>query len=48
MSAIYQHAHDLFDALRNGRTIAPLRDSINNDIPTAYAIQDKVVALRLA
>lgn len=48
MSAIDQHAHDLFGALRNGRTIAPLRDSINNDIPTAYAIQDKVVALRLA
>ena len=48
MSAIDQHAQDLFDALRNGRTIAPLRDSINNDIPTAYAIQDKVVALRLA
>jgi len=48
MSAIDQHAQDLFDALRNGRTIAPLRDSINNDIPTAYAIQDKVVVLRLA
>ena len=48
MSAIDQHAQDLFEALRNGRTIAPLRDSINNDIPTAYAIQDKVVALRLA
>ena len=48
MSAIDQHANDLFEALRNGRAIAPLRDSINNDIPTAYAIQDKVVALRLA
>ena len=48
MSAIDQHANDLFEALRNGRTVAPLRDSINNDIPTAYAIQDKVVALRLA
>ena len=48
MSAIDQHAQDLFEALRNGRTIAPLRDSINNDISTAYAIQDKVVALRLA
>ena len=48
MSAIDQHAQDLFEALRNGRTIAPLRDSINNDIPTAYAIQDKVAALRLA
>ena len=48
MSAIDQHAQDLFEALRNGRTIAPLRDSINNDIPTAYAIQDKVVAFRLA
>ena len=47
MSAIDQHAQDLFEALRNGRTIAPLRDSINNDISTAYAIQDKVVALRL-
>lgn len=48
MSAIDQHANELFEALRNGRTVAPLRDSINNDIPTAYAIQDKVVALRLA
>lgn len=48
MSAIDQHAKDLFEALRNGRAIAPLRDSINNDITTAYAIQDKVVALRMA
>ncbi|MEY2970386.1 MAG: hypothetical protein RLZZ599_759 [Bacteroidota bacterium] len=48
MSVITNHANALYEALKSGTPIAPLRDSIQNDIPTAYAIQQALVERRLA
>ncbi|MGB0311334.1 MAG: 2-keto-4-pentenoate hydratase, partial [Schleiferiaceae bacterium] len=47
MSSVFDHAKALYASLKSGQTIAPLRDHINNDIPTAYAIQQELVTLRM-
>ena len=47
MSSVFDHAKALYDSLKSGQTIAPLRDHINNDIPTAYAIQQELITLRM-
>lgn len=48
MSAIENLAQRLYDSLRSGTPIPPLRDEINNDVDTAYAVQAHLVALREA
>ncbi|MEY2963555.1 MAG: 2-keto-4-pentenoate hydratase [Bacteroidota bacterium] len=47
MSSIKSLANSLFDALRSGQPIPPLRDHIDNNIEKAYAIQEELVNLRL-
>lgn len=48
MSVPVSIAQDLFTALQSGEAIEPIRDLIANDIATAYAIQEKVVNMRVA
>lgn len=48
MSTPVRIATALFEALETGTPIAPLRDSIDNDVDQAYAIQQELVALRQA
>ena len=47
MSSVFDHAKALYDSMKSGQTITPIRDHINNDIPTAYAIQQQLVELRM-
>ena len=47
MSSVFDHAKALYDSLKSGQTISPIRDDINNDISTAYAIQQELVELRM-
>jgi len=48
MSVTRNIAQDLFTALQSGEAIEPIREQIGNDIPTAYAIQEEVVNMRVA
>ena len=47
MSVPTSTARALFEALESGTPIAPIRDSIDNSIETAYAIQKELVDLRV-
>ena len=47
MSIVKTLAQDLFNALKSGTPIPPLREEINNDIVLAYQVQEHLVRHRL-
>lgn len=48
MSVYREHAKRLYNALKTGELLPPLRQDIDNEIPAAYAIQEAFTELRLA